>query len=540
MEGLQNSLLAFDNACTLLLAMQGSLCRQLPSQVESEIRYSDIGGRLRSSSYWRPKENAVEPPLFIGSFNIQTLSKKKLSNEYLMPTIEKIVHRYDLILILELMTNDPNLMKKFAQDINDFAPDGITYNMTVSIDPHVNEYIGIFYRTDKLRLLKSESYYDPEKFYRKPFFLLFDSPTLRDMKQFGLIGYHVKPAQAVREIDALAEVYDFMKDKYNMEEQHWDSISLWTRSEFTWAIPRTEDTTTNYKSCALDRDTTYAVSFPSRIVYAGENMNSGVILSSAKTFDYRYEFDVTMQEARSISDHWPVEVKIRGKMSKQAEKHLTSDVCFAIKDSRPSNVTQDKILKACEVAQFAPALISSGISLKNETRDFDHMLVAISKLRNALPEVITKEQSEAIVFKANNVDAPPEPPTKAQLQALLAHSAIPFIGFGFLDNLIMIIAGDYIDATIGVTLGISTMAAAGLGNTLSDVAGIGSAWYVERIALMIGLKAPNLTPAQTALSRSRWCINLGRALGVIIGCLLGMFPLLFRKEREAEIADESG
>jgi Transmembrane protein 65 len=37
--------------------------------------------------------------------------------------------------------------------------------------------------------------------------------------------------------------------------------------------------------------------------------------------------------------------------------------------------------------------------------------------------------------------------------------------------------GDYIDLTIGMTLGISTMAAAALGNTISDVAGIGSAWY---------------------------------------------------------------
>ena len=43
------------------------------------------------------------------------------------------------------------------------------------------------------------------------------------------------------------------------------------------------------------------------------------------------------------------------------------------------------------------------------------------------------------------------------------NSMIPFIGFGFLDNALMIIAGDYIDTTIGVTLGISTMAAAGFG-----------------------------------------------------------------------------
>ncbi|XP_055937474.1 transmembrane protein 65-like [Argiope bruennichi] len=160
-----------------------------------------------------------------------------------------------------------------------------------------------------------------------------------------------------------------------------------------------------------------------------------------------------------------------------------------------------------------------------------------NKERTILFEELQRFQTQAAAIK---VDAPPEPPTKAQLQALLAHSAVPFIGFGFLDNLIMIIAGDYIDATIGITLGISTMAAAGLGNTLSDVAGIGSAWYVERIAFRIGVKSPTLTPAQTALSRSRWCINLGRALGVTIGCLLGMFPLLFRKEREVEIVEKSG
>jgi tRNA-specific adenosine deaminase 1 len=32
-------------------------------------------------------------------------------------------------------------------------------------------------------------------------------------------------------------------------------------------------------------------------------------------------------------------------------------------------------------------------------------------------------------------------------------TAIPAVGFGFVDNFLMIIAGDYIDVTIGVTLG---------------------------------------------------------------------------------------
>jgi hypothetical protein len=46
--------------------------------------------------------------------------------------------------------------------------------------------------------------------------------------------------------------------------------------------------------------------------------------------------------------------------------------------------------------------------------------------------------------------------------------------------------------TIGMTLGISTMAAAALGNTISDVAGIGSAWY------------------ETFLSKQKFVNNYGR------------------------------
>ncbi|MED6261894.1 hypothetical protein ATANTOWER_011534, partial [Ataeniobius toweri] len=49
--------------------------------------------------------------------------------------------------------------------------------------------------------------------------------------------------------------------------------------------------------------------------------------------------------------------------------------------------------------------------------------------------------------------------TAAQIRYVLFHNAVPFIGFGFLDNAIMIAAGTQIELSIGVTLGISTMAA---------------------------------------------------------------------------------
>ena len=68
-----------------------------------------------------------------------------------------------------------------------------------------------------------------------------------------------------------------------------------------------------------------------------------------------------------------------------------------------------------------------------------------------------------------------------------------------------------------------------------------SAWYVEYWLARLGWGSPPpLTVEQLEMSSSRLAANGGRALGVTIGCLLGMFPLLFfsskekKKEEKAE------
>ncbi|OQV20306.1 putative Transmembrane protein 65 [Hypsibius exemplaris] len=124
------------------------------------------------------------------------------------------------------------------------------------------------------------------------------------------------------------------------------------------------------------------------------------------------------------------------------------------------------------------------------------------------------------------------PPTKEQLRRLMIYSGLPFVGFGFLDNFLMIVAGSYIEVGIGMVFTISTMAAAALGNAVSDVAGVGSASYVEHLSRKLGSGPPPLTAKQIDMRSTRWRMSLGRGLGVAIGCILGMFPLLFYTEKK--------
>ncbi len=84
------------------------------------------------------------------------------------------------------------------------------------------------------------------------------------------------------------------------------------------------------------------------------------------------------------------------------------------------------------------------------------------------------------------------------------------------------------------------MCAAAIGNIISDVAGVGFGTIIEetvqiwatRIEKMSGgrLKLPPLpdfTMEQRALRSVRFSSQMGCAVGLTIGCIIGMFPLLF-------------
>lgn len=165
-------------------------------------------------------------------------------------------------------------------------------------------------------------------------------------------------------------------------------------------------------------------------------------------------------------------------------------------------------------------------------------VLLIEKLTSEERKLFLKELKKVVVTKEGDVTLKP---SLQELKQLAYHNSLPFIGFGFLDNFIMIMAGEYIDITLGAKLGISTMAAAAFGNTISDMMGIGSAWYVESWADRLGAHPPDLTPEQLEMPGSRICANLGRCLGVAFGCLLGMFPLLFiaTSEREEETKEDT-
>ncbi|XP_072459241.1 transmembrane protein 65 isoform X2 [Notamacropus eugenii] len=170
--------------------------------------------------------------------------------------------------------------------------------------------------------------------------------------------------------------------------------------------------------------------------------------------------------------------------------------------------------------------------LLKELHRFESIAIAQGLQDNAGMIVLQRYCKEDSCSDTEKLEAPP--PTQAQLKYVFIHNALPFVGFGFLDNAIMIVAGTQIEMSIGIILGISTMAAAALGNLVSDLAGLGLAGYVEALASRLGLSIPDLTPKQVDMWQTRVSAHSGKAVGVTIGCILGMFPLLFFRGEEEE------
>lgn len=121
-------------------------------------------------------------------------------------------------------------------------------------------------------------------------------------------------------------------------------------------------------------------------------------------------------------------------------------------------------------------------------------------------------------------------PTSNQLKLVMLGSAIPFIGFGFVDNMILLIAGDQIEDYFHESFHYSILCAGLLGNTVSDVIGLSLGGIIETLARKLGIPDPKLSRTQANMSITHWANFFAAAGGITLGCLLGMVPLLFMKE----------
>nr|XP_043907648.1 deoxyribonuclease-1 isoform X1 [Solea senegalensis] len=267
----------------------------------------------------------VSTSLLLGAFNIKSYGDKKASNTTLMNLISTIVHRYDIILIQEVRDNDLSATKKLMEHVNKLAYIGsprVRYSHIVS-EPlgrssYKERYL-FLYREDTVSVTNSYTYDDgcepcgTDTFIREPFVVMFSSNRTA-VRNFALIPQHTSPDFALEETDALYDVVDDVRSRWNTNDiillgdfntgcnyvsgSDWQKIRLFTDKSFHWLITNEADTTVSHTNCPYDR------------IVATSDMMRGVEPSSADVYDYMMDLNLSYNLALAVSDHFPVEVRL--------------------------------------------------------------------------------------------------------------------------------------------------------------------------------------------------------------------------------------
>ncbi|XP_076603932.1 deoxyribonuclease 1 like 4, tandem duplicate 1 isoform X1 [Chaetodon auriga] len=263
----------------------------------------------------------------IASFNIQKFGKRKVSDPDVLNILVKIVSRYDIIVILEVVDISGQSVETLLNELNKANRE---HHYTLKISSRLGrtrykEQFMFLYRDDMVDLVGSYQFDDQvteggDVFARDPYILRFRclNTVLKDLV---MIPVHTKPEDSETELDELYDVFQHVKKKWRTDnmmilgdfnadglyvsKKDMKDIRIRSDTNFHWLIGDDVDTTASNRN-----DHTY-----DRIVVYGDDMLQAVVPNSAKPFNFQEAYRLSEEQALKVSDHYPVEVELKS-MSK--------------------------------------------------------------------------------------------------------------------------------------------------------------------------------------------------------------------------------
>ncbi|XP_054473538.1 deoxyribonuclease-1-like isoform X2 [Anoplopoma fimbria] len=266
----------------------------------------------------------------IAVFNVLNMGMRKVNNEFVCENLIKIVSRYSVVVMLEVKDQKGEAMKTFLSKLNsDGGNRSHPYSMMCSKPLGRSSYkekFVFFYREDEAKVVDSFQYEeeDEDVLAREPFILHFSFPNTA-VQELVLIPVHSKPEDAAIELNALDDVVDAVKKRWNNKNimilgdfnadgrylsKKNKAESRLCSADYHWLIDDDVDTTTSNLN-----DHTY-----DRIVVHGKTLLNGVVPGSAKSFNFQTAFNLKDKDAQRISDHYPVEVELKNLQRPRAPK----------------------------------------------------------------------------------------------------------------------------------------------------------------------------------------------------------------------------
>ncbi|XP_051894724.1 deoxyribonuclease-1-like [Pristis pectinata] len=261
--------------------------------------------------------------LKIAAFNIQRFSQAKVDDPVTLDILIRILQRYDLITIEEVMISDNTAITNLVEKLN--RATHLNYNYIISDYLGRSSYKEKYAFVYKEKILKPKGWYHfddgceqcgTDTFIREPFIVHFHSLTTI-VKDFVLAAIHTSPSYAVREVDALYDVWadarkhfktknililgDYNAACHYVTEKDWPKIRLRHFKEFQWLIGDEVDTTVStHTHCAYDR-----------FVVTKDGLLDAVVPGSVKAFNFQKAYHLSYHTTEEVSDHYPIELELK-------------------------------------------------------------------------------------------------------------------------------------------------------------------------------------------------------------------------------------
>ncbi|XP_078331806.1 deoxyribonuclease-1-like [Crassostrea virginica] len=283
-----------------------------------------------------------KPPIRIGSFNIQIFGKTKFGKPEVVQELIKILSRYDIVFIQEIRDSSETYIHSLVDVVNNSTRQDEPFSLVVSARlgrTISKEQYAFLYRPSYVSVADVYQYEDPlDMFERPPYAVKFHSDQL-EMHSFGIIGLHSKPTDAFNEINGLSVVYGKVEQRFNtsnllitgdlnadcsyLSNTKMASLSLRLDTSYKWLIQNSLDTTVGSSDCAYDR-----------FITKSSTWLDNIVPGSVKVFQYDEFYQLNEHLAKSVSDHYPIEMELRGKCRSAYSPGSAQQLTVSVADDR--------------------------------------------------------------------------------------------------------------------------------------------------------------------------------------------------------------
>ncbi len=281
----------------------GCEVEQVLTSLEQNIK---VPASTQSSNSSTPTSSRDADTITIASFNIQVFGQSKLKKAEVMEVLAKIARRFDIVAIQEIRSKEENVIPDFVKLIN---ADGSRYDFVIGprLGRTVSKEQYVFvYDTTRIELTPNSIYTVPDlqdNLHREPLVANFRvrGPPSDKAFSFDLVNIHTDPDETDEELDALADVFQYVQRQnpheddvillgdLNVDEKHLGELGR--LPNIGWVVSGAMTNTRlskSYDNIILDRSAT--------VEYTGQ---WGVL-------NLMSEYSLTIDEALKVSDHMPV------------------------------------------------------------------------------------------------------------------------------------------------------------------------------------------------------------------------------------------